>query len=115
MTTILLPEANRKNLEEIPKALRKDLNLEFVADIREVFRIAFREPLALAGGLASDKRPGKTLAASTHSLILPSRRLIDSGLRSADLGLDDGRRPPVPGAGPRLPEAESRGCGTTRT
>jgi ATP-dependent Lon protease len=49
ITTILLPEANRKNLEEIPKSLRKDLTLEFVGDIREVFRHAFREPLVLAG------------------------------------------------------------------
>ena len=59
MTTILLPESNRKNLEEIPKSLRKDLNLEFVSDVREVFRIAFREPLALAGGVASDKPRAK--------------------------------------------------------
>jgi ATP-dependent Lon protease len=48
--TILLPEANRKNLEEIPKALRKDLTLEFVADIRDVFRLAFRQPLDLSPG-----------------------------------------------------------------
>src|SRR4030095_14635848 len=42
--TVLLPEANRKNLEEIPKPLRRDLRLEFVADVRDVFRIAFRDP-----------------------------------------------------------------------
>ena len=50
LRTILLPEANRKNLEEIPKALRKDLRLEFVADIRDVFRLAFRQPLELTDG-----------------------------------------------------------------
>jgi len=55
ITTILLPEANRKNLEEIPKSLRKDLSLEFVSDIREVFRIAFREPLVLTGGASPAK------------------------------------------------------------
>ncbi len=55
ITTILLPEANRKNLEEIPKSLRKDLHLEFVGDIREVFRIAFRDPLVLLGGATSAK------------------------------------------------------------
>jgi ATP-dependent Lon protease len=49
VTTILLPEANRKNLEEIPKSLRKDLTLIFVADVREVFHHAFREPLVIAG------------------------------------------------------------------
>ena len=59
VTTVVLPESNRKNLEEIPKALRKDLNLEFVSDIREVFRIAFREPLALAGSGVSDKARAK--------------------------------------------------------
>ena len=55
ITTILLPEANRKNLEEIPKSLRKDLTLEFVGDIREVFRIAFREPLVIVGGSSPAK------------------------------------------------------------
>jgi ATP-dependent Lon protease len=44
-----LPEANRKNLEEIPKTLRKDLTLVFVGDVREVFRHAFRDPLAVSG------------------------------------------------------------------
>ncbi len=59
ITTILLPEANRKNLEEIPKSLRKDLALEFVSDIRQVFRIAFREPLLLAGGSSPAKSRAK--------------------------------------------------------
>jgi ATP-dependent Lon protease len=59
ITTILLPEANRKNLEEIPKSLRKDLNLEFVSDIREVFRIAFREPLVLTGAALPAKSRAK--------------------------------------------------------
>ena len=49
VTTILLPEGNRKNLDEIPKALRKDLTLELVSDIRDVFRIAFRMPVEIAG------------------------------------------------------------------
>ena len=59
ITTILLPEANRKNLEEIPKSLRKDLSLEFVGDIREVFRIAFREPLVLSGAATPAKPRAK--------------------------------------------------------
>jgi ATP-dependent Lon protease len=58
ITTILLPEANRKNLEEIPKSLRKDLSLIFIGDVREVFRMAFREPLELAG----TPSPGKPRA-----------------------------------------------------
>jgi len=59
ITTILLPESNRKNLEEIPKSLRKDLTLEFVGDIREVFRHAFREPLELSGAPAPAKPRAK--------------------------------------------------------
>ncbi len=61
ITTILLPESNRKNLEEIPKSLRKDLTLEFVGDIREVFRHAFREPLVLSGVPAPAKPRAKRL------------------------------------------------------
>ncbi len=59
ITTVLLPEANRKNLEEIPKSLRKDLTLIFVGDVREVFRHAFREPLVLSGAGSPSKAPQK--------------------------------------------------------
>ena len=54
--TILLPEANRKNLDDIPKTLRKDLRLEFVADVREVFKLAFRDPLDLGEGDAPPRK-----------------------------------------------------------
>jgi ATP-dependent Lon protease len=54
--TVLLPEANRKNLDDIPKALRKDLRLEFVSDVREVFQLAFRDPLTLG---ETDQPPRK--------------------------------------------------------
>jgi ATP-dependent Lon protease len=47
--TIVLPEANRKNLEEIPKAMRKDIRLEFVGHVRDLFRLAFRDPLIVTG------------------------------------------------------------------
>jgi ATP-dependent Lon protease len=59
ITTIVLPEANRKNLEEIPKTLRKDLALEFVGDIRDVFQMAFREPLLLSGANSRAKPRAK--------------------------------------------------------
>ncbi|HEX4823142.1 MAG TPA: endopeptidase La [Candidatus Polarisedimenticolaceae bacterium] len=65
--TILLPEANRKNLEEIPKALRKDLRLEFVEDVRDVFRLAFREALELTGGKpAREPRPKRVPLQPAH-------------------------------------------------
>jgi len=57
--TVLLPEANRKNLEEIPKPLRRDLRLDFVADVRDVFRIAFRDPLDLEESAPLGKPRGK--------------------------------------------------------
>jgi ATP-dependent Lon protease len=59
ITTILLPEANRKNLGEIPKSLLKDVDLEFVGDIREVFRIVFREPVVLPSALSPAKPRSK--------------------------------------------------------
>ena len=65
--TVLLPEANRKNLEEIPKPLRRDLRLEFVADVRDVFRIAFRDPLTLDdGGPLSKPRTKRAPLQPTH-------------------------------------------------
>jgi ATP-dependent Lon protease len=42
--TIIVPGANRRSLEEIPKALRKDLRIVFVQDVREVFEHAFAIP-----------------------------------------------------------------------
>jgi ATP-dependent Lon protease len=34
---LILPEANRKNLEEIPRALRRDVRIRFVTHVQEVF------------------------------------------------------------------------------
>jgi ATP-dependent Lon protease len=40
---LLLPEANRKNLEEIPKALRRDLEFVFVKHVSQVFDAALAD------------------------------------------------------------------------
>jgi len=40
ITTVILPEGNRKHLDEIPKEVRKGLALHFVADVKEVFALA---------------------------------------------------------------------------
>ena len=40
---LLLPEANRKNLEEIPRSLRRNLTFIFVRHISEVFEAALAE------------------------------------------------------------------------
>jgi ATP-dependent Lon protease len=42
--TVILPEANRRNLDDIPKSLRRDMQFVFVGDIREVFARALAEP-----------------------------------------------------------------------
>jgi ATP-dependent Lon protease len=38
--SVILPSANRKNIEEIPRLLRRDLNFVFVRHIQEVFAAA---------------------------------------------------------------------------
>jgi ATP-dependent Lon protease len=38
--TIIMPEKNRKDLEEIPKKNVKDLNFQFVNDVDEVINFA---------------------------------------------------------------------------
>ncbi len=41
--TFVLPATNRKNLEEVPKALRRDLDFVFVDHVREVFDAVLAE------------------------------------------------------------------------
>jgi ATP-dependent Lon protease len=48
--TVILPEANRKNLEEVPKLFRKGLKFCFVSDVIEVFAIAMTEAVARRTG-----------------------------------------------------------------
>jgi ATP-dependent Lon protease len=37
LRTVVLPNSNRKNIEEIPRSLRRDLEFVFVDDVKEVF------------------------------------------------------------------------------
>jgi ATP-dependent Lon protease len=60
--TVVLPEVNRKNLEEIPPGLRKDLRFVFVKDIEEVFAAALKESAAGSGG----KAPGEKARSSAR-------------------------------------------------
>jgi len=48
--TVILPEANRKNLEEVPKLFRKGLRFVFVSDVTEVFEVALTDPVARRAG-----------------------------------------------------------------
>jgi ATP-dependent Lon protease len=40
LTTVVLPNSNRKNIEEIHRSLRRDLKFVFVRDVQEVFDVS---------------------------------------------------------------------------
>ncbi|MDX1389299.1 MAG: S16 family serine protease, partial [Acidobacteriota bacterium] len=44
LRTVILPEANRKNLGEIPRALRRNMTFVFVQHVREVFESTLIRP-----------------------------------------------------------------------
>jgi ATP-dependent Lon protease len=59
--TVILPEQNRKNLEEIPKAMRRNMRFVFVRDVQEVFAAALLDPAAprpLAAAKSVSRRAG---------------------------------------------------------
>jgi ATP-dependent Lon protease len=41
ITTVILPEANRKDFEELPDHLRADLSVHFARDYQDVYKVAF--------------------------------------------------------------------------
>ena len=45
-STVILPEANRRNLEDVPKLFRKGLHFVFVSDVHQVLQEALGEPVA---------------------------------------------------------------------
>ncbi|HKQ98660.1 MAG TPA: endopeptidase La [Candidatus Polarisedimenticolia bacterium] len=47
--TVILPEANRKNLDDVPRLFRKGLRFVFVSDVTQVLREALGEPTARRG------------------------------------------------------------------
>jgi ATP-dependent Lon protease len=48
--TVVLPEANRRNLEDVPKLFRKGLKFVFVSDVTEVLDVALEGPVARRSG-----------------------------------------------------------------
>jgi ATP-dependent Lon protease len=46
VTTVILPEANRRNLEDVPKLFRKGVHFTFVSDVNQVLQQALGEPIA---------------------------------------------------------------------
>jgi len=60
LKTVILPHTNRKNLEEIPRVLRRDLEFVFVRHIQEVFDAALlarQEPPAASRRPAARPKP----------------------------------------------------------
>ncbi len=57
VTKIILPGQNRRDLDEVPKELFKDITFVFVDNMRQVFREALKEKLAPAIG--SGTRPAR--------------------------------------------------------
>jgi len=49
IASVILPEGNRKHLEEIPRDVRKGMALHFVADVKEVFALALDNAAARDG------------------------------------------------------------------
>ncbi len=64
---VVLPEANRKNLEEVPKHLRRDLDFVFAKDVREVFAAAILDESApRPAGTPSRSKAKRPPAATAH-------------------------------------------------
>ncbi len=61
---IVLPQGNRKNLDEIPRTLRRDLQFIFVKHVQEVF-----DAVLLDAAITPPKRPRRAAA----SAVLQSR------------------------------------------
>ena len=75
--TVLIPEENEKDLEEIPENVKDGLKIVPVSDINEVLRIALTRPLtpiewseadeaALQASLAGQSSPAPTDTARPH-------------------------------------------------
>jgi ATP-dependent Lon protease len=57
VTKIILPAQNRRDLDEVPKELFKDIRFVFVENMRQVFREALKEKVAAA--VPSSSRPAR--------------------------------------------------------
>lgn len=59
MTTVILPEKNRKDTQEIPEELMKNLKLEFVDNVEQVFALALEKEKKSGAGR---KKPTRAVA-----------------------------------------------------
>jgi ATP-dependent Lon protease len=68
--TIILPKENRKDLEEIPKEVSKDIRFVFVSHMDDVLKVALTKPLAGFKEIRGEK-------VKNHNLTTPSPTLAD--------------------------------------
>lgn len=70
---IVLPDHNRKDLEEIPKHIKKDLTFEFAKEIMDVIDVAIpevkkrREAMEKQGKTSTNKKPATKSGKSKKS------------------------------------------------
>lgn len=55
LKTIILPKDNKKDLEDVPKEVLKDLNFKFVEQVDDVLKIALTKPLSKARPIKPEK------------------------------------------------------------
>src|SRR5207249_10531635 len=76
ITIVIIPKLNRKELEEIPVHLRRNLEIHLVDEVEEVLRLALIPPLEIRA-LPAGPRPSKALPAKTPLkpvVVQPCRR-----------------------------------------
>jgi ATP-dependent Lon protease len=69
VTKIIMPSLNRRDLDEVPKELFKDIQFVFVDNMRQVFREALKEKVPPAVG--STTRPSRMPPASSRNVPRP--------------------------------------------
>ncbi len=71
--TVILPQENKRDLEEIPEHVQKDLKFRFVETMDEILDMALherprRETAAAAKGGASDREAARAVAQPPSSV-----------------------------------------------
>ncbi len=68
LRTIILPKENRKDLEEIPKEVAKDIRFVFVSHMDEVLKVALTKPLPGFKEIKGEKEKKPNLTTPTPTL-----------------------------------------------
>lgn len=68
LRTIILPKENRKDLEEIPKEVAKDIRFVFVSHMDEVLKVALTKPLPGFREIKGEKEKNHNLTTPTPTL-----------------------------------------------